>query len=93
MTTTHNKTFYHMTLKATCGLILDALTGVTIADCRNESDAAEIVSRCNSHEALVKALKAASEWLNDLRCDDENHNENCVVCMVNQALAHAEGRD
>lgn len=43
---------------------------------------------------MLEALRAASEWLNDMGCE---HNETepdrrCTVCIVNQAITKAEGR-
>ena len=41
---------------------------------------------------LLEALKAASEWLNDMGCEHEEPDLRCVVCLVNAAINKAEGR-
>lgn len=41
---------------------------------------------------LLEALKAASEWLNDMGCEHEQPDLRCVVCLVNVAINKAEGR-
>jgi hypothetical protein len=41
---------------------------------------------------LLAALKAASEWLNDMGCEHEEPDLRCVVCLVNAAINKAEGR-
>ena len=42
---------------------------------------------------LLAALKAASEWLNDMGCEHEEPDLTCVVCLVNAAINKAEGRE
>lgn len=42
---------------------------------------------------LLEALKAASEWLNDMGCEHEQPDLRCVVCLVNVAINKAEGRE